>query len=92
MLQWTKELERCEKLKKANIKNVIVRCRAVIKDLWDSCHMDQDERQLFTDYYSEDYNEELLESHEKEEERLRKFYDETRFRFFFNLWHYIVVK
>lgn len=92
MLQWTKELERCEKLKKANIKNVIVRCREVIKDLWDSCHMDQDERQLFTDYYSEDYNEELLESHEKEEERLRKFYDETRFRFFFNLWHYIVVK
>lgn len=82
--QWTKELERCEKLKKANIETVIIRCREVIKGLWDLCHMDQDERQLFIDYYSDDYNEELLESHEKEEERLRKFYAETRFRLFFN--------
>lgn len=82
VLQWTKELERCEKLKKVNIENVIIRCREVIRGLWDLCHMDQDERQLFTDYYSDDYNEELLESHEKEEERLRKFYAETRFKLF----------
>lgn len=72
------ELERCEQLKKANLKNVILRCREVILALWNDCHMDDEERKCFIDYYNDDFNEELLESHEKEEEKLRKFFSETR--------------
>lgn len=69
---------RCEALKKANIETVILRLRNDIADLWDRCHIAEEERNAFDDFYSTDYNEELLESHEKQAETLQKFYNETR--------------
>lgn len=72
-------MDRCQELKKANTKTVILRLRAVIADLWNDCHIDAEQRTLFTDYFSEDFNEQVLESHEKEEQDLRKYYEETKY-------------
>lgn len=76
--QWMNELKRCEQLKKANMKMVILRLRETITKLWDDCHIDAEERRFFRDYFSEDFTEELLESHEREEMNLRKYYEETK--------------
>ncbi|XP_065201261.1 protein regulator of cytokinesis 1-like isoform X2 [Planococcus citri] len=75
--EYRDELERCEELKKANIETVILRLRNDIVDLWDRCHISEEERNAYTDFVSTDFNEELLESHEREVSQLTKFYEET---------------
>lgn len=71
-------MERCEELKKANIETVILRLRNDIVDLWDRCHIGEEERNVYSDFRSTDFNEELLESHERQVSQLLKFYEETR--------------
>lgn len=60
------------------MKTIILRLREEITNLWNECHIDEQQRRFFRDFDSDDFNEELLESHEKEEMHLRKYYEETK--------------
>lgn len=79
ILQWQDEYDRCEHLKIANMKKVILRIRDVITGLWDECHISEEERTGFVAYFDDDFNEELLEAHEEEEKRLRQYFEETKY-------------
>jgi hypothetical protein len=66
-------------LKIANIKVVILRLRDNITTLWDECHIGPEERENFKEYFDDDFNEELLEAHEREETRLKIYFEETKY-------------
>ncbi|XP_066525953.1 protein regulator of cytokinesis 1a isoform X2 [Hoplias malabaricus] len=72
------ELERLEELKMKNIRSVVETIRAEIALLWEKCFYSLEQRQAFTPYYIDDFNEELLALHEQEEQRLKQRYEEHR--------------
>lgn len=89
------ELMRCETLKKSIIKTDILRLRNNIAHLQDRCYIAKEERNVFHDFYSTDYNEDLLKSHKKQAEELQKFYNKTSIIYdlaekWFNLWNKII--
>ncbi|KAI4894246.1 hypothetical protein NFI96_030250 [Prochilodus magdalenae] len=72
------ELVRLEELKIKNIRSVIETIRTEIALLWEKCFYSLDQRQAFTPFYSDDFTEDLLAKHEKEEQRLKHHYEEHR--------------
>ncbi|KAJ8962640.1 hypothetical protein NQ318_001033, partial [Aromia moschata] len=72
------ETKRCEELKKANIKVFIDKLRTELCQMWEKCHCSQTTRREFSFYYSDCYNEDLLELHEVELKKWKKYYEENK--------------
>lgn len=67
------EIERLEEIKRANIEKFINTLRNELHKLWDRCFYSPDQRNLFSPLHSVDFTETLLEQHEEEAERMKKY-------------------
>ncbi|KAJ1524023.1 hypothetical protein ONE63_010566 [Megalurothrips usitatus] len=72
------ELKRCEELKRANIENFVVQLRDEIVSWWDRCCYSEKQRKDFRPFYYSDFNEDVLELHEMEVNKLKTFYETNR--------------
>ncbi|XP_015240318.1 PREDICTED: protein regulator of cytokinesis 1 isoform X2 [Cyprinodon variegatus] len=72
------EVQRLESLKLQNLRNVTEAIRSEIAVFWEKCFFSIDQRQDFTPYFSEDYNEELLALHDAEIQRLKQHYEDHK--------------
>ncbi|XP_033255200.1 protein regulator of cytokinesis 1-like [Drosophila miranda] len=68
------ELQRCQALRRQNLKTFIEQLRVEISKWWDLTLKSQQERKRFSNYYNKYYNEDLLELHELELDDLKNFY------------------
>uniref|UniRef100_A0A6I8Q3X8 Protein regulator of cytokinesis 1, gene 2 n=1 Tax=Xenopus tropicalis TaxID=8364 RepID=A0A6I8Q3X8_XENTR len=75
---WENELIRLEDLKKANLKDVVLKIREELKMYWDKCFYSTEQRKSFTPYYNDDFTEELLSQHDEEVVRMRLQYEKCR--------------
>ncbi len=72
-----KEVERYEDLKRQNIKLFIVKIRAELEEWYEKCYSSTEEIENFKPFFdSTEFNEELLDSHEQELQRLQNYYQE----------------
>lgn len=69
-----KEVNRCELLKKQNIKLFVEQIRKEIVEWWDKCMKSEVQRSRFSNFYSDCYTDDLLILHEMELEDLKAFY------------------
>ncbi|XP_055673608.1 protein regulator of cytokinesis 1 isoform X1 [Falco peregrinus] len=69
------EVDHLEELKLQNIRSVIQGIRAELADYWDKCFYSQEQREVFSPYYDEDYTETLLDLHEAEVEKMKSYYE-----------------
>lgn len=72
------ELKRCEALKKANIEKFVRQLREEIVSWWDRCYFSEKQRQEFQAFYFSDFNEDVLELHELEVNKLKLYYEANR--------------
>ncbi|XP_030622333.1 protein regulator of cytokinesis 1b [Chanos chanos] len=72
------ELNRLEELKLKNIQNVTEAIREEIAVFWDKCFYSTDQRQAFTPYYDDHFNEDLLSLHDAEILRLKQHYEDHK--------------
>ena len=87
------EVKKLEEMKKANIKVFIMKQRQELADWWEKCHCTENEKSEFTFYYSECYNEDLFELHEREIEKWKAYFEENKEMFallleYKNLWNH----
>ncbi|XP_018088337.1 protein regulator of cytokinesis 1, gene 2 S homeolog isoform X2 [Xenopus laevis] len=75
---WENELLRLEDLKKANLKDVVLKIREELKMYWDKCFYTKEQRNAFTPYYSDDFTEDLLSQHDEEVVRMRLQYEKCK--------------
>jgi len=68
------ELESLEAEKKSNIKELVESCRIDIAKLWQKMYFSQQQRESFGRYFSENYDEELLDDHERIFKKLEEEY------------------
>uniref|UniRef100_A0A182LWN8 Protein regulator of cytokinesis 1 n=1 Tax=Anopheles culicifacies TaxID=139723 RepID=A0A182LWN8_9DIPT len=71
------EHDRCETLRRENMKAFVERTRHEITEWWERCMKSADERARFSTFHSQDYNEDTLKLHELELESLKLFYNEN---------------
>ncbi|KAM6388261.1 protein regulator of cytokinesis 1 isoform 1-T1 [Pluvialis apricaria] len=69
------EVDRLEELKLQNVKSVIQAVRAELADYWDKCFYSQEQREGFSPYYDENYSETLLELHDAEVGKMKRYYE-----------------
>jgi Ase1/PRC1/MAP65 family protein len=69
------EVNRCEQIKKENIRNFIEKVRLEIEEYWDKCLKSDAERLRFPSYTGNIFNEDVLEIHEDELRDLKAFYE-----------------
>lgn len=69
------EVQRCEAIKKENIRVFIERVRAEIEVYWDKCLKSDAERMRFPSYVMNTFNEDVLELHEDELRDLKTFHE-----------------
>lgn len=69
------EVQRCEQIKKENIRNFIEKVRVEIEEYWDKCMKSDAERLRFPSYTVNTFNEDVLELHELELRDLKAFYE-----------------
>lgn len=79
------EIQRCEQIKRDNIKHFITKVREEIVLYWDMCLKSQAERIRFSSFNTTIFNEDLLELHEDELRGLKLFYE--RNEEIFKLYH-----
>jgi len=72
-----KEVERCETLKKDNIKQFIEKLRDELNDLWDRCHFGPRQRKQCHVYYNNEFNEDVMDLLDIEVENAKKFYEDN---------------
>lgn len=72
------ELKRCKLIKQENMKLFVDKLREQIVEWWDRVKRSEAERKRFNYFYSQVYNEDLLELHEMELMDLKNFYEENR--------------
>ncbi|KAI8513726.1 PREDICTED: protein regulator of cytokinesis 1-like isoform X1 [Branchiostoma belcheri] len=72
------EIERCRELKLQNIRRYVEGLRAEITQLWNKCYFSQEQRNQFTEFFSDDFTEDLLEIHDQQVARLKQYYDSNR--------------
>lgn len=71
------EVERCEQIKKENIRVFIERVRTEIEEYWEKCLKSHAERLRFPSFTANTFNEDVLELHEDELRELKSFYEEN---------------
>lgn len=69
------EVERCEQIKKENIRVFIERVRVEIEEYWEKCLKSESERLRFPPFTANTFNEDVLELHEDELRNLKSFYE-----------------
>lgn len=69
------EVERCEQIKRENIKIFIEKVRVEIEEYWEKCLKSEAERLRFRTFTANTYNEDVLELHEEELRDLKMFYE-----------------
>lgn len=69
------EVERCEQIKRENIRVFIERVRLEIEEYWEMCLKSDAERRCFPSYTINTFNEDVLELHEDELRNLKSFYE-----------------
>ena len=72
------EVQRCEQIKKENIKNFIEKVRVEIEEYWTKCLKSKAERLRFPSYTTNTFNEDVLELHEDELRDLKLFYENNQ--------------
>jgi len=72
------EIARLEEIKKANIGKFINTLRDELHSIWDECFYTQEQRNAFKPLHSIEFTEELLEQHEEEVKRLKKYINLNR--------------
>ena len=70
-------LEELEVMKMAHLSKFVEKSRQELRGLWDQCYYGQEQRNAFRPMCSTDYNEEMLDEHENEVERLKDFLKEN---------------
>ena len=75
----------------AHLSKFIEKSRQELRTLWDKCYYGQVQKQAFLPMTATTYDEEILEEHEKEVERLKNFLDENAaifrmVRIYFSVW------
>ena len=73
--KYLEEVQRCEQIKKENIRNFIGKVRLEIEEYWDKCLKSDAERLRFPSYTANTFNEDVLELHEDELRDLKMFYE-----------------
>uniref|UniRef100_A0A182KEJ9 Protein regulator of cytokinesis 1 n=1 Tax=Anopheles christyi TaxID=43041 RepID=A0A182KEJ9_9DIPT len=68
------ELDRCETLRRENMKSFVERTRHEITEWWERCLKSAEERARFTTFNSQEFNEDTLKLHELELDSLKLFY------------------
>ncbi|XP_066492183.1 protein regulator of cytokinesis 1 isoform X2 [Tiliqua scincoides] len=68
------EVDRLEKLKLQNLRNVLEGVRAELADYWDRCFYSMEQRQAFGPYYAEVFTEQLLQQHDDELAQIKRYY------------------
>uniref|UniRef100_A0A336LY44 CSON004853 protein n=1 Tax=Culicoides sonorensis TaxID=179676 RepID=A0A336LY44_CULSO len=69
------EYNRCESIKRENIEKYVQKVRHEIIHFWDMCYKSQEERDRFTPFKNQTYNEDLLTLHEMELAELKEYYE-----------------
>ncbi|TSK20021.1 Protein regulator of cytokinesis 1 [Bagarius yarrelli] len=72
------ELSRLEELKLRNIQDLTKAVREEIAEFWDKCFFSPDQRQAFLPFYDDNFNEELLNFHEAEIQRVKQHYEDHK--------------
>ncbi|XP_053670053.1 protein regulator of cytokinesis 1-like [Anopheles nili] len=75
------EHDRCETLRRENMKAFVERIRLEIVEWWEKCMKSDEERARFSTFNSDVYNEDLFKLHELELESLQQFYRENEATF-----------
>ena len=70
-------LEELEVMKMAHLSKFVEKSRQELRSLWDQCYYGQEQINAFRPMCSTDYNEEMLDEHENEVERLKGFLNEN---------------
>ncbi|XP_064631723.1 protein regulator of cytokinesis 1-like [Lineus longissimus] len=78
LAQLEEEIARCELLKLQNIQKFIEGVRKELVEWWDRCRYSEEERDLFVPFHDDNYSEELMEKHEAEVNKVKKYYDEHK--------------
>ncbi|XP_050523703.1 protein regulator of cytokinesis 1-like isoform X2 [Daktulosphaira vitifoliae] len=90
------EVERCETLKKENIKQFIENLRSELNDLWNKCHFGERQKKECQIYYSTEYNEDIMDLLDFEVDNTKQFYNDNRDIYYLieerdNLWNKMVM-
>ncbi|GIY28538.1 protein regulator of cytokinesis 1 [Caerostris darwini] len=72
------EIEKCEKIKRENIKMFIASLRQELLQLWKKCYISDSIQQGFQYYSTTEMTDEVLEAHEEEVEKWKKYYEEVQ--------------
>ncbi|KAH8356855.1 hypothetical protein KR200_004320 [Drosophila serrata] len=72
------ELQRCQTLRRRNLKSFIEQLRVEIKEWWDLTLKSPEERKRFTSYFTNFESEDVLELHEMELDSLKVFYTNNK--------------
>ena len=72
------EIFRLEEIKKANIEKFVINLRNELHSLWDKCFYSRDQRNNFSPLHCIEFTDELLQEHEDEANRLKKYLDENK--------------
>ncbi|XP_045116594.1 protein regulator of cytokinesis 1-like isoform X2 [Portunus trituberculatus] len=67
-----------EEAKKENMGNFISQLRHELEEMWEKCYVGEEEKEAFSPYVSDECTEEVLEAHNVEVERLKKFHGENQ--------------
>ncbi|XP_054707724.1 protein regulator of cytokinesis 1-like isoform X2 [Uloborus diversus] len=67
------EIDRCEEVKRKNLKTYICNLREELKSLWKTCFTSDEKKKNFTFFELDDFSEESLQAHESEVEKWRIF-------------------
>jgi hypothetical protein len=78
-LQLKDEIQRCEELKRQNIKRFVEEIWEELKCWWDKCLVGEEERLHFQLHSSECFTEDLLELHDLEEQQLWSYYEQNKY-------------
>ncbi|CAO3632622.1 unnamed protein product [Cunninghamella echinulata] len=76
---YEKELERMLKLKSERVQDFILDARNELENLWNQLYFSREERNSFTAFESDDYNDIILEKHENEIERLKHLVEDRKY-------------
>uniref|UniRef100_A0A0P4W8E0 Protein regulator of cytokinesis 1 n=1 Tax=Scylla olivacea TaxID=85551 RepID=A0A0P4W8E0_SCYOL len=72
------QLALLEEAKKENMGHFISQLRQELEEMWEKCYVGEEEKEEFTPYVSDECTEEVLEAHNVEVERLKKFHNENQ--------------
>ncbi|KAJ6662804.1 hypothetical protein lerEdw1_011008 [Lerista edwardsae] len=70
------ETDRLEELKLQNLQRMVEATRAELADYWDRCFYSPEQRQSFRPYYEEVFTEELLQQHDAEVAKIKRYFEE----------------